>query len=842
MTIAHTPVERDERMKGEGRYCDHCGDRVPNGGGVAGGDAPGLPEVGIGQEWAADEAERDETLPAVGTDDGKIFCCHGCRVVYELLRENDLCDYYSISPRPGLTPDQPARFDYLDDEEIQRKMLDYRSDELCAVTLSLPQIHCSSCVWLLEHLYRLDTGITHSRADFLKKKLTVHYHPRETSLRTLVELLASLGYAPDISLEGSGRRTALASAERSLYYKIGIAGFCFGNIMLLSFPEYLSIGDVDAGLRRVFSYVNLLLALPVVAYCASGYFLSAWRGLRNGAVTLDVPIALGIAVVFVRSLAEILTRSGAGFLDSLAGLVFFLLAGKLFQSKTYDRLNFERDYASYFPIAITVIKNGVEASVPLERLAPGDKVLVRNNEIIPADGYVLNGDAAIDYSFVTGESTAVEKHTGDLVYAGGRHCGSMIEMQIAKEVSQSYLTQLWNADAYTEKRPSRMTAIADAVGAYFTIIVIALAALTGAWWWRTDPSRIMNAVTGILIIACPCALALSSPFALGTAMRIFGRNKCYVKNTGVIESLAAIDTLVFDKTGTLTQSDAGSVHFAGDPLTDAERTCVRSLTFQSTHPMSRMVCRALEGADRTDVHEYQETAGGGIAGTVGTSSMRFGTCAFAGGRPDGGASPAESRTYLSVNGRIRGYFAIGAHYRQGIASMLGDLGRTYSVGLLSGDNDSEKHALQSLYEGFAGLLFFQSPMDKLHYVQSLQSQHRAVAMIGDGLNDAGALRQSDVGIAVTEDAGVFSPACDAILEASMLARLPDLLAFARTSVRIVFLSFALSFLYNIIGFVFAMQGSLSPLVAAILMPLSSITVVIVATTATRFAAKQRGLL
>jgi Cu+-exporting ATPase len=197
---------------------------------------------------------------------------------------------------------------------------------------------------------------------------------------------------------------------------------------------------------------------------------------------------------------------------------------------------------------------------------------------------------------------------------------------------------------------------------------------------------------------------------------------------------------------------------------------------------------------------------------------------------------------LSVGGEIRGYFAVGARYRLGIASMLASLGRTYRMSLLSGDNDGEKAALQSLFNGFTGMHFFRSPMDKLQYVQSLQTQGRTVAMIGDGLNDAGALRQSDVGIAVTEDAGVFSPACDVIVEASEITKLPELLSFSRASMRIVFLSFALSFLYNIVGFVFAMQGMLSPLIAAVLMPLSSITVVLVATTATRYAAKRRGLL
>ncbi|HLP18256.1 MAG TPA: heavy metal translocating P-type ATPase metal-binding domain-containing protein, partial [Bacteroidota bacterium] len=678
------------------RCCDHCGDRVLN-------------------NDCADSA-------------GKLFCCNGCKVVYELLHENDLCDYYSISERPGRTPRSSGRFDYLDDEQIQQQLHDFRSETISAATLSIPAIHCSSCIWLLEHLHRLDAGIIHARTDFLKKRLTVQYQPGETTLRRIVELLASLGYAPEITLEkNAAHRAERTVSERSLYYKVGIAGFCFANIMLLSFPEYLSVGTVEAELRRVFGLVNLILALPVVFYCASGYFLSAARGLRKRTITLDVPIALGIAVVFARSLAEIVTHSGAGFLDSLAGLVFFLLLGKLFQNKTYDRLNFERNYASYFPIAITVIKNGIESSVPLDRLLPGDKILVRNGEIIPADAYVLGGHAAIDYSFVTGESTIVERKIGDLVYAGGRQSGSIIELQIAKEVSQSYLTQLWNADAYTEKKISRMTAISDAVGKYFTVAVLAIAALTGIWWAVADPARALNAVTGILIIACPCALALSTPFALGTAMRIMGRNKCYIKNTSIIESLAAVDTLVFDKTGTLTQSDDGTVRFVGPEPDDTLRLQIRSLAAQSTHPMSRMICRMLGDIAQADVLSYNETAGEGISGCVCAHSIRIGSRAFAGGNDGADHAHTESRAYVSVDGAIKGYFVVGARYRKGIGPMLESLSVDYSLTMLSGDNDSERTALRSLFSGTADLHFFQSPMDKLRRVQSLQADGRRTA-------------------------------------------------------------------------------------------------------------------
>jgi P-type Cu+ transporter len=803
------PEEQQQRVL----LCDHCGDRVS------------------GTPVRSDAAGAGE----------KVFCCSGCRTVYELLRENNLCDYYSFDSRPGISPARAQRFEFLDDDAVQRSLLDFRSDSVCAATLAVPKIHCSSCIWLIEHLYRIDRGIIHSRVDFLKKTVVIQYNPSVTTLRAVVELLASLGYTPDLEPEEKSVRIRRSSEERSLYYKLGIAGFCFGNIMLLSFPEYLSIGEVERGLRTVFGYLSLLLALPVVFYSASGYFLSAYRGIARKTVTLDVPIALGIAVVFLRSVAEIGLQSGPGFLDSLSGLVFFLLLGRLFQNKTYERLNFERNYRSYFPVGVTVIKNGAETTAPLERIGVGDKILVRNDEIVPSDAYLLNGTASIDYSFVTGESAPSAKKIGDLIYAGGRQKGSAIEVQIAKEVSQSYLTQLWNADAFSERGGSVASRhIADAVGKYFTASIIGVAVLSGAYWMSVDPSRALNAMTGVLIIACPCALALSTPFALGTAMRVLGRANCYVKNTSVIESLASVDSIVFDKTGTLTGNNPASVRFVGPTMTERETDLVSTLAHQSAHPLSRIVCAALGRTTRLGVSDYRDVLGQGIAGTVDDVSVRLGTSEFTGGCGEHAGPPTESRTHVSINGVVKGYFAVGAGYRTGIGRMLDALGQRFAVSLVSGDNESERAALDALYPRFASMQFFQSPMDKLRHVQSLQQAGHRVAMVGDGLNDAGALRQSDAGIAVTEDTGLFSPACDVILEASMLQRLPAILSFARSSVRIVHLSFAFSFLYNAVGLAYAMQGALAPVIAAVLMPLSSISVALFSTLSVRWSAGKRG--
>ncbi|CAG1004133.1 partial putative copper-transporting ATPase PacS, partial [Anaerolineae bacterium] len=311
------------------------------------------------------------------------FCCSGCKAVYEVLSQATSC------PVPTPRPLGDDRFAYLDDPAVVERLCDFSDGSITAVTFFVPQMHCASCIWLLENLFRFDPGILHSRADFLGKSVVVRYANGKTGLRKVVELLASLGYEPTITLE-SAQRTPRREADRSLYARIGIAGFCFGNAMILAFPEYLSGGDFEPLLRSLFSYVSLVLALPVTFYSAAVFFRGALAGLRSRVVNLDLPIALGVAILFARSAVEILTGSGFGYVDSLCGLVFFLLLGRLFQQRTYDSLNFDRTYASYFPLAVTTKKKDRESSVPVTSLEPGTRVIIRNNEIVPADAILMS--------------------------------------------------------------------------------------------------------------------------------------------------------------------------------------------------------------------------------------------------------------------------------------------------------------------------------------------------------------------------------------------------------------------------------------------------------------------
>ena len=773
--------------------------------------------------------------------EGKNFCCHGCKTVYQMLNQNQLNQYYTMVETPGVKVEKQEfgnKYAFLDDAEVKEKLLDFSEGEISKVTLYIPSIHCASCIWLLENMHLLDKGVKHSLVNFVKKEVSITYNEKEISLRQLVELLASIHYIPQINLnkleEGEKPKT-----NRDLLIKIGVAGFAFGNIMLISMPEYLSFGQqLGQEYRSFFGWVNIFLSLPVLFYSSSEYLLSAFKNLRHKIINIDLPISLGILALSLQSYYEIISGTGAGYLDSFSGFVFFLLIGKWYQDKTYQSLSFDRDYKSYFPVAVTRITPGGEESILLKNLKVDDRILIRNQELIPTDGIIVRGTANIDYSFVTGESLPVAKKEGDVVFAGGKQIGSAVEIVVKKRVTQSQLTQLWNQNTSSEKAGSRITSVIDRLSKHFTVAVLAIAAATAIYWYLVDPSVALLAFTSVLIVACPCAIALSMPFSFGTAMRLFGNKGFYLKNTDVIERLTKIDTVVFDKTGTITYSRSKNVKLISGALSPEETVAVRSLARQSAHPLSTAVFDFLDTERIAEVEDFMEVPSSGIKGVVEGMHVKIGSAGFTGcpGRSD---DAFASEVYVSINGDCKVHFAVESKYRKGMREIVESLSPRYSLHVISGDNDSEKKRLADIFGSDENLHFNQSPQDKLEYIRNLKNNGRHVLMIGDGLNDAGALNMSDVGISIADDIYQFSPACDAILEAGHFADLVKFIRFSKTSFNIVKISYTISIVYNVVGLSFAVRGLLSPIIAAILMPLSSVTIVSFVTFANKIAARFR---
>lgn len=768
--------------------------------------------------------------------DNKNFCCDGCRVVYDLLKENSLCTYYNLNAAPGNSPGKAVRegkYGYLDDVKVSEKLIRFSHRNSTHITFYIPKIHCSSCIWLLENLNRLNDAVASSAVNFLRKEVTIIFDPKRIKLSAIVELLARIDYEPLINLDKLEEKPLKAS-NRDLVIKIGLAGFCFGNSMMLSFPEYFSSGDFKGqdNLSYFFGYLNLALSLPVFFYSASGFFVSAWKSIRHRYLNIDAPIALAILVTFLRSVYEVLSHTGSGYFDSMTGIVFFMLVGRYFQNKTYETLSFDRDYKSYFPVGVTVMADGKEVSRPVSELKKGDRIIIRNNELIPSDAILLTNYTHIDYSFITGESAAVKKQAGELIYAGGRQLDGAVELEVQNPVSQSYLTQLWNQDKKTASQKD--TTYVDKINKYFTIIVLSIAILSTVYWLPSDSSKALNALTAVLIVACPCGLLLTTTFANGNIMRIMGRNKFYLKNASVIDKLSQINTIIFDKTGTITQGS--QVEFKGKSLNAGELDLIATLAAQSSHPLSRKLYSEYSSGRSHIVAEFQEVPGNGIKGKINENYIILGSAYFVTGEKHPDETKA-AKVYCMLNGNVVGYFSFQSSYRSGLDTLIKSLSKKFKLKLLSGDNDSERTNLQTIFGKNTDLCFEQKPEDKMHYVQALQNSGERVMMVGDGLNDAGALNQSDVGIAVSDNTNNFSPACDAIMDGAAVSKLSAFIQLARGSKKAIIATFIISLVYNIIGLVFAVQGTLSPVVAAILMPSSSISIVLLTMVMTKTIAR-----
>ncbi len=766
------------------------------------------------------------------------FCCNGCLTVYQLLNENKLFKYYDLQENPGIkveTTEFGNKYAFLDKAEVKEKLVSFTEGEISKVRFFIPVIHCASCIWLLENLNTLHHGVKHSFVNFTRKEVDVTFNEKQISLRQVVELLSSIHYIPDLSVSLSEKNED-RNAYKKLLYKIGISGFVFINVMTYSLPAYFNGEPLSENLQHVFNILSYILVIPVAFYSGSDYYISAFKNLLKKNISIDLPIALGIIVLFLVTSYEVLVAGGTGYSDSLSGLIFFLLVGKWYQGKTYEALSFDRNYKSYFPIAVTKINKQIEESILLEHILVDDELIIRNKELIPADSVLVEGEGKIDYSFVTGESSPVLKKKDDFIYAGGRQMGGIIKIRVKKEVNQSHLTKLWNQDKTYEKPTDSLKSLSDKISQYFTIIIIAVA-ISGLVFWllKGEVKTAIYVFTAVLIVACPCALALSIPFTFGNTMRIFGKNGLYIKNTAVIEKLSHISTIVFDKTGTLTQPNKNKIVFSGEALSEKKIEAVYSLAKQSTHPLSTAISKFYKHTKYHAPEHFVEVAGRGIFGRVGGFDIKIGAKEYV----TNNSVKTEQKTsvvYLSIDEEIAGFYTISNKYRKGIKDVLDALKDRFKIYLISGDNDAETDNLTKYFPKDK-MLFNQKPGDKAEFIKALQNKGETILMTGDGLNDAGALMQADVALTIANKVYHFSPASDAVLEADKFDKLAGFVRFTKTSLQIVKISFGISFLYNIVGISFALSGNLSPVIAAILMPISSVSVVAFATFVTRIAGR-----
>ena len=766
-------------------------------------------------------------------DEAGVFCCHGCQAVHAVLERDGLSPFFECEIQPGLPPrasiGDRSHLAALDDPALTARLLEFDDGRMARVTWVVPALHCAACVWLLEQFWRFDPGVLRTEVDLLRRTLRVDFQPHQTTLRRIVERLTALGYEPVITPEQ--RPTGIPRGRRRLYLQLGVAGFAVGNIMMFSIPRYLNGGVLEPPFQTVFNVLNIALAVPVLIFSASDYWRAAWQALRMRRMSLDVPIALGLAVLFARSLVDIASGRGEGFLDSFSGLVFFLLIGRLFRQSAFDRIAFDRTFRSFFPLSVRIEAPDGAVMIPIEHLRAGDTIAVRPREIVPADAVLLDEAGTVDYAFITGEQTPIAVSRAGAVRAGGRVVGHTLRLRVTRAVSHSQLARLWNNPVFGRPKQYWLTDVAARFGGWFTGLAIGLAAIGAIAWWP-DVGQSVQVATAVLIIACPCALTLAAPITFGTATGCLGRHGLYLKDPALVLDLSRIDTIVFDKTGTLTM--AGDMVVAGQAgLDELAWARVRRLAQESVHPASRAI--AGSGPVTGRLNDVRECAGQGLVGHVDGQRVVIGRGSFVSAET-GLSLPVDDQTIACAVGERSGRIRLSARLRDGISDVMRGLAANHNVSISSGDHAGNAGELQGIFG--SGMQFRQTAEDKLAWVERQRAAGHHVLMVGDGLNDAAALAAADVGIAVSDETASIVPACDAVVEGGRLARLPLYLQYARQARQVVWACFAISILYNVLGLGLALAGRLTPLVTAILMPVSSLTIVGISTGVMRLLARR----
>ncbi|WP_107039923.1 heavy metal translocating P-type ATPase [Brumimicrobium mesophilum] len=754
----------------------------------------------------------------------KDFCCSGCLTVFEILSDNGLDKFYEFNAQSGIKPvsETDAKYTALDVPEIFDDFIEFQNEDLYLVTFFLPAIHCSSCIYLLENLQKLNPDILESEANFTARTLSLSIK-KARKLSEVASLLESIGYKPELR-RGKDNKS---SYDKKLLMQLGVAGFAFGNVMLWSFPEYLGMDDMFENFRNFSAYLTLAVAIPVLLYSASGYLISAYTAIRTRQLNLDIPIAIGILILFIKSTSSILMQEGSSYMDSFTGFVFFLLIGKWFQSKTYRNMSFDNDPKAYFPLGVHRINKITkeEEVVKIESIEKDDVLKIFNEEIIPCDSELVSEKAVIDTSFITGEANLATLKKGDKIYAGSKLIGSAIQVMALSTTNRSKFASIWNKSAKTTK--SIVQNRENLLSKYFLIIVGVVSTAAAITWAFVNPSRILEIVTAILVVACPCALAISFPFVYGNALRKLGKSGLYFRNSHEIQKLKSINHIVFDKTGTLTKDRIEGVNYEGEELSEDLMGQIFALTRQSTHPYSKSITRYFEDkVDHFDViSDYNEVSGKGIeAKTEDGKILRIGNAKFT----NATEIFEESGSYFSVDDRIVGFFKFQSQLREGIIDEINRLQKDYKITLLSGDKATDEILFKDLEQPIA-MHFNLSPTDKKNHIIRFNESGDVVAFIGDGLNDSEALEEAELGISVSEDEFRFTPKCDAIIESDKIQKFKSFFKFGFHAKRVLRICMYFSLIYNTFGITFAFLGYVTPLFAAILMPISSITIVLLST-------------
>jgi len=805
MATTEIALEGAERSRAPTATCAHCGLVVPPG-------------------------RRDPSA-------AHQFCCQGCSTVWSIIHEHGLERFYRLrAPAPA----RPARtsertYEELDDPTFQARACRVDAGGVLTTELHLEGVHCGACLWLLEKLPRAARGVIDARLDLVRSRLTVRWNPREIRLSGIARQLDSLGYRPHAA-RGLREEEIRRREDRAMLARIGVAGAVAGNVMAIAFALYGGLlHGMEPEYATLFRWASLIITLPALVWGGGVFFRGAWAALRTRSLHMDLPISVGLLAGFGHGVAMTMLDRGHVYFDSITALIFLLLVGRYLQRRQQRAATDAAELLlSLAPSTARVVQHGVVREVPLEALRPGELVEVRPGELLPADGVVVEGHSALDLSLLTGESRPVAVAPGAHVHAGTVNLSARLEVAVEQTGDATRIGRLLRLVESHARRRAPIVELADRISGIFVAAVLCLAAITLSIWLALDPTHALEHAIALLIVTCPCALGLATPLAVSAAVGRAARSGVLVKGTDVFEKLARPGRLWLDKTGTLTPGRLTLVRWEGD---EAARPLVAALERHSTHPIGRALGQAADRADVVADAYVEETPGGGVEGTVGQRQVLVGSPAFVARRlgpldPDRAhtldAITAEGLTpvLVAVDGRVRAVAGLGDPLRDDAVAAVAELrARGWKVGILSGDHPAVVAAVgRALGLEAAACRGAVSPEDKARQVAA-DARQGPVVMVGDGVNDAAALAAATVGVGVSGGAEAVLDAADVFLTRRGVMRLVELVDGAHRAMRVVRRNLVFSLAYNAVGVTLAMAGVLNPLLAALLMPASSLTVV-----------------
>ncbi|HEY5717082.1 MAG TPA: heavy metal translocating P-type ATPase [Motiliproteus sp.] len=780
----------------------------------------------------------------------RVFCCGGCQAVCEAIYDAGLEGFYkrlqegeALAPPPEL----PAELALYDMDAVQEEYVPSLGQER-EIQLLVEGVHCAACVWLIENSLRAQSGVVEARVNLSGRKIKLRWDNQRTKLSALLQLLGGLGYAA-VPFDPDKAEDSLKRNNRHLLYRMGFAAFGMMNLMWISIALYS--GANEGEYRSLFHWIGMLLATPTLLYSGFPFYQGAWRGLRRLRPSMDLPIAIGATITYAYSVYVTLSGSTGGevYFDTVVNFLFVILVGRYLEamSKRQALAATQRLLELQPRVAMRLNSNGSEERVSVRSLQLGERVVLRPGERVPVDGTVAEGRSRIDESMLTGEAEAVEKVVGDTVCAGTINGNGHLVVTVTGLLQNTALGRIIRLveDAQSSKAP--IQTIADRIVPWFVVVTLSLATLTFLYWQPHGFEFALMAATAVLIITCPCAFGMATPMSIAVASGVGAKHGVLVKNGEVLETLSSITDFVFDKTGTLTEgqlSMTGLYTAQGGWSSDTDRSPEQTEVLRaaaaverlSEHPIGQAIVVAAAGLELPAASEFESLPGQGVRAQVEGRAVLVGTSAWL--AQHGIATPAALQQRIdqlsaagqgfvccAIAGEHRAVLALADRLRPEAQALVARLRRAgMRLTLLSGDRHSTVAAIAEQLGGME-VIAEVLPQDKDRVIADLQASGRHVAMVGDGVNDAPALVRADVGVALGSGTDVSIASADIVLLSSELDKVYLASALSRRTLRTIRQNIAISITYNLIMVPLAMLGEVTPLVAAVTMPISSLLVI-----------------